>query len=535
MRIDRHAPNRFSPAPDSASYRARSGDTLRRIAERLGIRLADLAAANPHIGSADAPLRPGQVLQLPAPGAPSAASRHAAPTSFRVEYERARPNVFQRLAEPSLFGPSPDVDVSGAGLGGGGGKAWAAPDPWLTALEKTLSQEASALKLIKALKDFLMAVEVVRDPNALSTADQASLDAAARVGPMFRKLCEEAINARVQGSLPARIDALTKFIQGVDGNYRRFRETFRLPPDMATGLAVAMTAFQQHGNRVLMELLKGAYPAYFARVGSNPLDWLQAVVGFTERVCGVQLPQTFKDLFKVLKYLPSSAVASLVGDGVKLFGDVLVALYRSAMGDARMWDEIITGMLHQDYGPAFQGFAFLADFVITGGRNIEKVPMDKILFADLFDAGPVFRATPQLDRFLRTLREPAFLDGLYRTGQLDPAAVAGQLFTDVEQNGTRLNFVRRLESALDAIVSEVQTGRRSYAEWAAFREVVGAVVAEVLRRVDRLGPAWTARFRQAVDPDALRRLYRRLNDPAVDRDLQTWADLHGTALNFLRR
>ncbi len=500
MRIDRHAPNRLGPTPDSASYRTRAGDTLRTIAERLGIRLADLVAVNPRVGSADAPLPAGWVIRLPTRPGPS-------PTSFRVEYERARLDVFHRLA-----GPSPTVRPSAA-------------DPWLTELEKTLSQEASALKLVKALKDFLAKAAIVRDPS-----DRSSPDVAVRVGRMIYQAAQK---ARSKQNLSARLDALTKFVQGVDSNYEHYRGQ-GFPADLAMSLAVIMTFFQSRTNSVLMELFKDAYPQCFPKPGLKlqVLDLINAALGFTEKILGIELPQSWKDAFKVMKYLPTSAVASLVGDGVKLMGDVLLALQQSSMGDFRMWDQIIRGMLNQDYGPAFQGFAFLADLLITGGRNIEMVPMDKILFADLFDTGPVFHATPQLDRFLRTLRQPTFLYGLYQTGQLDPAAVAGQLFTDVEQNGTRLNFVGRLEAALKAVAEEVRTGGRSYEEWAMFREVVGGVVAEVLRRVDLLGPVWTARFRQEVDPDALRRLYRRLNDPATDQELRMWAELHGVALGL---
>jgi hypothetical protein len=297
---------------------------------------------------------------------------------------------------------------------------------------------------------------------------------------------------------------------------------------MAMGLAVGVTLFQLQTNRLLTEILKDAYPEYFSKVGPKPLDWIEAAVTFTERVCGVTLPQTFKDLFKVLKYLPSTAVASLVGDTAKVVTDLTWALLLSGLGDTSEWNKIILRMLNQEYGPVYQGWAFLADLVITGGRNIEKVPVDKILFSDLFNTGPVFRATPQLDRFLRTLREPVFLSGLYRTGQLDPVAVASQLFIDVEQNGTRLNFVGRLTSALEAIASDVRTGRRTYDEWVMFREVVGAVVAEVLRRVNILGP-FAAQFCQKVDMNALRRFYQELTSPVTDRDLRMWAEFHGAA------
>lgn len=524
MRIDRHAPNRFSPTPDSASYRTRPGDTLRRIAERLGVRLTDLAAVNPHVGSADAPLPPDQVLQLPAPQVPSVASRNPSPTSFRVEYERVHPNVFQRLTELSPFGRSSSTDVAGPGPSGGGSEAWESPsiaDPsWMKLFEAMLSRGASTLKLVKALKDFYTTLQADEglDPNLK-----------VRVGQVVYRL---ALQDQARNAQNAQVlSALTKFVGGLDGNYRRYRGTFKLPPDLAMGLAVLQTFFQQQGNSILMGILKDAYPQYFPKSGVKfqVLDLVNAALGFSEKVLGIEWPQSFKDAFKVLKYLPATAVASLVGDTVKVMGDVLVALGRSSVGDLQMWDEIATAMLNQEYGPAFQGFAFLADLLITGGRNIEKVPMNKILFADLFDTGPVFRATPQLDRFLRTLREPAFLYGLYQTGQLNPADVAAQLFIEVEKNGVRSNFVSRLESALEAVIENVRMGRRSYEEWVKFREVVSSVVAEVLGKVALLGPAWTHQFRQVVAPDALQRLYRRLNDPVTDRDLQTWVELHGTA------
>jgi|GEM_PF-2226780 len=521
MRIDRRVPNRLSPAPETVAYRTRPGDTLRRIAERLGLRLSDLMAGNPHIESADAPLPPGQTIRLPTGQVPTVAPRSSVLTSFQVEYEKSRPDVFQRLTGSPVQGQPLNSEMSKTGGGPQG------PSDvtllWVEALEKTLGQEAAVWRLVRAIKDFYQALAEERPASRPS-------DVEVRVGRLIYEMARRA-QAQSPKDLPGAIDAVTRWVQALDGNYRRFRKTYQLPPDLAMGLAVGMTFFQLRTNRLLTEILKDAYPEYFSKVGPNPLAWIEAVVTFTERVGGVALPQTFKDLFKVLKYLPATAVASLTGDAVRLAGDLVVALWRSGLGDFGMWDEIITAMLNQAYGPVFQGWAFLADFFLTGGRNIQKVPMDKILFADLFDAGPVFRATPQLDRFLRTLRDPVFLHGLYQTDQLDPVAIAGQLFTDVEQNGSRLNFVRRLDSALEAIASEVRTGRRSYAEWVMFREVVGAVVDEVLRRVDMLGPAWTARFRREVDTDALRRFYQKLTSPVTDRDLRMWAELHGTALS----
>jgi hypothetical protein len=513
MRIDRRVPNRLSSVPETVAYRTRPGDTLRRIAERLGLRLSDLLAENSHIESADALLPPGQTIRLPTEQGPTVTPRRSLSTSFQVEYEKSRSDVFQRFA-----GRPPNPEMSGSG---GGPQGPSDVTPLWEAIEKTLGQEAAAWKLVRAIKDFYQALAEERPASRPS-------DVEVRVGRLIYEMGRRA-QAQSPKDLPGAIDAVTRWVQALDGNYRRFRK--QVPPDLAMGLAVGVTLFQLQTNRLLTEILKDAYPEYFSKVGPKPLDWIEAAVTFTERVSGGALPQTFQDLFKVLKYLPATAVASLTGDAVRLAGDLVVALWRSSLGDFGMWDEVVSAMLNQAYGPVFQGWAFLADLFLTGGRNIQKVPMDKILFADLFDTGPVFRATPQLDRFLRTLRDPVFLSGLYRTGQLDPVAVAGQLFTDVEQNGTRLNFVGRLASALEAIASEVRTGRRSYAEWVMFREVVGAVVVEVLRRVDMLGPAWTARFRREVDTDALRRFYQELTSPVTDRDLRMWAELHGAALS----
>ncbi|MCS7313101.1 MAG: LysM peptidoglycan-binding domain-containing protein [Acidobacteria bacterium] len=565
MRIDRRAPNRFSPTPDAGSYRTRPGDTLRRIAEQLGIRLADLAAANSHIPSVDAPLPPGQTLQIPTRRDPSAPSQRSSPMSFRVEYEKAHPNAFQRLNGPPLFGSPSDAKAAGGGLsggeggdlgfpsrigpmgGGGGGdlestsrigptgrsrieaspsvRSSAVDAPWL-ALEKALSQGGSALKLAKAVRDFYATLQADKGLNPALKV---------RVGQLLYQLALQDQSRAHQNA--EALGALTKFVQGLDSNYRRYRKEFGFDSDLAMGLAVILTFFQQQGNSILIKILKKACPQYFPKPGLKLqlLDVVHAALGFAEKALGIEVPQSVKDALKVLKYLPTSAVASLVSDSLKLLSDVLVALCRSATGDSKAWNQLAKAMLNQEYGPVYQGYAFLVDLVITGGRNITEVPRDKLLFSDffkLFDTDPVLRATPRLDQFLRTLWAPVFLYGLYQTGRLNPADVASELFIDIERNGTRFNFVGRLTAALEDVISGVQTGRRGYEEWAMFREVVGAVVAEVLRRVNMLGPAWTARFRQGVDLDGLRRLYQRLNDPAVDRDLQMQAEFHGTVLSF---
>jgi hypothetical protein len=515
MRIDRRVLNPFAPVLETGVYRTRPGDTLRRIAERLGLRLSDLLAANSHIESADALLPPGQTIRLPTEQGPTVASRSSALMSFRVDYEKSRPNVFQRFAgrpsHPEMSGP------------GGGPQGPSDAEIIFKAIGEVLNKESATLGLIQAINEFCQAL-------ADASPDQKFPEVKVRVGRLIAEMVKQA-QARHPQNLSDAIKAVTEWVQAINDNYRRLKN-YGFPPSMALTFALPGAFFQVKAKQLLIECLKDAslkYSKYFSEIdprNPNPLKWISAVLTFTEVVCGVTLPQTLKDLFKVLKYLPSTAVASLMGDTAKVVTDLTWALLLSGLGDTSEWNKIILRMLNQEYGPVYQGWAFLADLVITGGRNIEKVPVDKILFSDLFDTGPVFRATPQLDRFLRTLREPVFLSGLYRTGQLDPVAVASQLFIDVEQNGTRLNFVGRLTSALEAIASDVRMGRRTYDEWVMFREVVGAVVAEVLWRADL--PS-SDRFRREVDRDALRRFYQKLISPLTDQELREWAERHEAA------
>jgi LysM repeat protein len=67
-----------APAPDptSQSYRIRSGDTLLLIAQRFGLTLGQLMAANPTISDPDR-IRVGQVIVIPPPGAPDTGPRTA--------------------------------------------------------------------------------------------------------------------------------------------------------------------------------------------------------------------------------------------------------------------------------------------------------------------------------------------------------------------------------------------------------------------------------------------------------------------------
>jgi LysM repeat protein len=64
------------PDPTSQTYRIRSGDTLLLIAQRFGLTLAQLMAANPTISDPNR-IRVGQVIVIPPPGAPDTGPRSA--------------------------------------------------------------------------------------------------------------------------------------------------------------------------------------------------------------------------------------------------------------------------------------------------------------------------------------------------------------------------------------------------------------------------------------------------------------------------
>ncbi|MET0772654.1 MAG: LysM peptidoglycan-binding domain-containing protein [Candidatus Limnocylindrales bacterium] len=64
------------PDPTSQSYRVRSGDTLLSIAQRFGLTIAQLMAANPRISDPNR-IQVGQVLVIPPPGAPDEGPRSA--------------------------------------------------------------------------------------------------------------------------------------------------------------------------------------------------------------------------------------------------------------------------------------------------------------------------------------------------------------------------------------------------------------------------------------------------------------------------
>ncbi len=65
-----------TPEPTSRTYRVRSGDTLVSIAQRFGLTVGQLLAANPGISDPDR-IRVGQVLVIPPPGAPDTGPRSA--------------------------------------------------------------------------------------------------------------------------------------------------------------------------------------------------------------------------------------------------------------------------------------------------------------------------------------------------------------------------------------------------------------------------------------------------------------------------
>ncbi len=64
------------PEPTNRSYRVRSGDTLLTIAQRFGLTIGQLMAANPSISDPNR-IRVGQVLVIPPPGAPDTGPRSA--------------------------------------------------------------------------------------------------------------------------------------------------------------------------------------------------------------------------------------------------------------------------------------------------------------------------------------------------------------------------------------------------------------------------------------------------------------------------
>jgi LysM repeat protein len=64
------------PDPTNQAYRVRSGDTLLTIAQRFGLSVDQLMAANPTISDPNR-IRVGQVLVIPPPGAPEIGPRSA--------------------------------------------------------------------------------------------------------------------------------------------------------------------------------------------------------------------------------------------------------------------------------------------------------------------------------------------------------------------------------------------------------------------------------------------------------------------------
>jgi LysM repeat protein len=64
------------PDPTNQTYRIRSGDTLLLIAQRFGLTLAQLMAANPTISDPNR-IRVGQVIVIPPPDAPDTGPRNA--------------------------------------------------------------------------------------------------------------------------------------------------------------------------------------------------------------------------------------------------------------------------------------------------------------------------------------------------------------------------------------------------------------------------------------------------------------------------
>ena len=353
---------------------------------------------------------------------------------------------------------------------------------------------------------------------------------------MFQKLCEEALKIRARENLPARIDALAKFVQGLDGNYRRYRGAFKLPPDMAMGLAVVMTIFQSRMNSILMEVLKDAYPQYFSKVSPSPLAWAEAALDFSGKVLGLHVPPTAKDILKIMKYMPSGVVASMVGDTVKLVGDLLPALWCSAVGAPSLWNQVFRNMVYQEYGPVYQGLACIADWFITGGKNVETIPPDRVLLKELVDIllppDPGYLATPQWDRFLRTLREPVLLYALYMTRQLNPGDVADQLLMDIGMNGVRVHFAHQVREALRYLRAGVERGDLSYEDWRKFQEVVTAVVTAVWDRLSsRLSPGIRITPDAGIDYRALSELVNEIK--MTDTWLQEMEERRRIALETL--
>lgn len=65
-----HPPSTVAPAPLTATYTVRSGDGLASIAQKVGVKLADLLALN-HL-TISSTIHPGQVILVPAGGSSSA-------------------------------------------------------------------------------------------------------------------------------------------------------------------------------------------------------------------------------------------------------------------------------------------------------------------------------------------------------------------------------------------------------------------------------------------------------------------------------
>lgn len=97
-----------TPEPTSRSYVVQSGDTLSTIAQRFGLTLGQLMAANPSITDPNR-IRVGQTLVIPPPGAPDTGPRSA---SFTDGSDDALDGAGESISTPGYA----DITRAGAEL-----------------------------------------------------------------------------------------------------------------------------------------------------------------------------------------------------------------------------------------------------------------------------------------------------------------------------------------------------------------------------------------------------------------------------------
>ncbi|MEO7199051.1 MAG: LysM peptidoglycan-binding domain-containing protein, partial [Dokdonella sp.] len=223
-------PGGITPAPQPSAggnHTVKSGETMSGIAQKHGVSLGALVAANPQVRNPNV-IHPGQTLHLPGAGAAKPAANHVVQRGETMSGIAQKHGVSlgalvaanPQVRNPNVIQPGQTLHVPGAGGGGG------TVQPVQThVVQRGENMSSIAQKAGVSVAGLIAANPQVSNPNLIYPGQQLNIPAGGHVGsPPVKGPSGPGPSAPVGGGNPASIAA--KFI---DRNASELKRSSDLP------------------------------------------------------------------------------------------------------------------------------------------------------------------------------------------------------------------------------------------------------------------------------------------------------------------